>query len=537
MPGQIPGTRTGRSSRAGRGGTVHQSTFGGDDLARALRRIRALALACAASGAALALCRIVGSALGEAGPAVLRIGLHAGVLVAALGLVLALAALPCGVSAALAAATEQRRLLERARTDGLSGCFTRSHFLAVMRTVLRQRSGRSAAYLQLDMDRLKVINDTLGHGAGDEAIQHLVTVVRRELPDAVIGRIGGDEFGVLVREAGTREAVTATAERLLEALSVPVTIGGRPTRVSATIGVAFVQDDAPLAEELIALADLALYRGKDRRGCVVAYDEQMLVDDRHARFLARELRAAIYLDELDVHYQPIFTPGSDRPVAYEALVRWNHPLRGTISPAAFVPVAEQSTLIDDLGRWVLARVCRDLPSLGTARVSVNVSAVELRSPDFARRVLDLLARHGTDPARIAFEVTESVLLDGEAGAKTTFETLRRAGARIHLDDFGAGFAGLGYLRRLRFDVIKLDRTLVAGAATGGPDRDFVAALLAMARAIDTDVLAEGVETEEQMTLMRAAGCRFFQGYLLGRPAPLAAWAAPAAEEEESVAAA
>ncbi|BBE71140.1 putative bifunctional diguanylate cyclase/phosphodiesterase [Oharaeibacter diazotrophicus] len=497
---------------------------GSDGLSWTLGRARRLALLSAGLGALAVVCHAAESFSVGPLPDAVRVGLEAVALITTLGLAATLSALLCQTAMALDAADEQRLMLEKARTDGLSGCYTRAHFLAVMRTVLRQRSGRAAAYLQLDMDRLKVINDTLGHGAGDEAIQHLVSVVRRELPGAVIGRIGGDEFGVLVSEAGTRDAVTALAERILETLAVPVTIGGRPTRVSATIGVAFVEDDAPLAEELISLADLALYRGKDRRGCVVAYDEQMLVDDRHARFLARELRAAIYLDELDVHYQPIFVAGKDRPVAYEALVRWNHPLRGTISPAAFVPVAEQSTLIDDLGRWVLARVCRDLPSLDAIRVSVNVSAVQLRSPDFARRVLDLLAHHGTDPSRIAFEVTESVLLDGEASAQAAFETLRRAGARICLDDFGAGFAGLGYLRRLRFDVIKLDRTLVAGAASGGPDQAFVAALLAMARAIDTDVLAEGIETEEQLALMRAAGCRFFQGYLLGRPAPLSHWA-------------
>ncbi|WP_181708176.1 putative bifunctional diguanylate cyclase/phosphodiesterase [Chthonobacter rhizosphaerae] len=477
------------------------------------------------ASAGLAFAALVSSALGYAaaagwlGDAWAPPFLVAAMACSGLLLVLVAAGFQSLRSSILLADEARQAALEAAHRDQMTGAFTRAYFLSALRARVHHGSVARHAYLQIDMDRLKALNDAYGHAAGDEAILQLVSAVRAELPDALIGRLGGDEFGVLMANHGSRADVTAAAARILDRLGQPVSIAGRPTRLSATIGVALAPEDAALPFELVSHADLALYRGKERRGGVVAYDEEMLVNARYGRFLTRELRAAIYLDQLDLHYQPVMD-ADGRVVGHEALVRWNHPVRGLIPPSDFVPLAEQSTLIEDLGAWVLGRVCRDLPRMTSPAVGINVSPAQLKCQGFADKVLARLRAHGIAGSRMVVEITETVLLDAGSVARANIGRLREAGIRVALDDFGAGHTSVDHLRQLDFDIIKIDRSYVQAAPRDTVSMAIVSALTSIARAMNVEVLAEGIETEEQLAIMRAAGCRLFQGYLLGRPMAL-----------------
>jgi EAL domain-containing protein (putative c-di-GMP-specific phosphodiesterase class I) len=307
---------------------------------------------------------------------------------------------------------------------------------------------------------------------------------------------------------------------LLRQLERPVPIAGRPVRLCASIGVALSPQDATDPAELISKADLALYKAKKGgRRAVVAFEPDMLGDERQRRFIERELRAALMMNELELHYQPIF--GSDMSIrSYEALVRWRHTVRGMISPAQFVPIAEESDLVDKLGDWVLRRACADLPALANVPVAVNVSPAQLRHADFVSRFEAVLDQTGTDPRLLIVEITETVPLDAGKIELANLAALRALGVRIAIDDFGAGHASLQYLRGFAFDIIKIDRSYVANLSANRIDAMIVSAICDIARSLPVDVVAEGVETQAQLDQLRLAGCTCFQGFLLGRPLPL-----------------
>ncbi|MGV8853654.1 MAG: putative bifunctional diguanylate cyclase/phosphodiesterase [Devosia sp.] len=417
------------------------------------------------------------------------------------------------------AAKASNDIMASIHRDALTGVATRAHFLAALRNEVYHGSARAVGYLQLDMDNLKVLNDSAGHGAGDAALLHLAATIRDMLPNALVGRLGGDEFGIAVLGHDNRPALKRLGEELLRRLERPVAIAGRPVRLAATIGVALAPLDATDVAELISKADLALYKGKKSgRHMVVAFDPDMLGDERHRRFVERELRAALLLDELELHYQPVFD--SDRVIkSHEALIRWRHKVRGIIPPGQFIAIAEESDLIDKLGEWVLRRACLDLPRLGTP-VAVNVSPAQLRHADFAPRFAALLTETGTDPRSIIVEITETVPLQVRGIELANVDALRALGVRIAIDDFGAGHASLQYLRGFAFDIIKIDRTYISNLGENRIDAIIVAAICDIARSLPVEVVAEGVETEQQFALLRQAGCTRYQGFLLGRPLPL-----------------
>ena len=417
------------------------------------------------------------------------------------------------------AAQATKDIMASVHRDALTGVATRSYFLETMRAEIYHGSNRAVGYLQLDMDNLKVLNDSAGHGAGDAALLHLAATIREMLPHALVGRLGGDEFGIAVFGHDNRSELKRLGEELLRRLERPVGIAGRPVRLAATIGMALAPLDATDVDELISKADLALYKGKKSgRHMVVPFDADMLGDERHRRFVERELRAALLLDELELHYQPVFD--GDRVVkSHEALIRWRHKVRGVISPGQFIAIAEESDLIDKVGEWVLRRACLDLPKLGTP-VAVNVSPAQLRHADFAPRFAALLADTGTDPTAIIVEITETVPLQARGIELANVDALRALGVRIAIDDFGAGHASLQYLRGFAFDIIKIDRTYVSNLGSSRIDAIIVSAICDIARSLPVEVVAEGVETEEQFELLRQAGCTRFQGFLLGRPLPL-----------------
>ncbi|WP_375452411.1 putative bifunctional diguanylate cyclase/phosphodiesterase [uncultured Devosia sp.] len=413
-----------------------------------------------------------------------------------------------------------RAVLASVNRDALTGAFSRSYFIAQMRSHVYHGSLEAMGYMQLDMDNLKVLNDSHGHSAGDAALTHLVRTITALVPTAIVGRLGGDEFGIAIPAHDNKPALRRLGEQLLRELDRPVLIGGRPVALSATIGIALAPADASEAGDLISKADLALYKGKRAgRHSVVAFDADMLGDERHRRFVERELRAALLLDELELHYQPVFIADGRTVRSYEALVRWQHKVRGTIAPGAFIAIAEQSELIDKLGEWVLRRACLDLPELGVP-VAVNVSPAQLRRPEFARRFAAILAETGTDPHRLIVEVTETVPMSGKGQEQEHLDALRQTGVRIAIDDFGAGHASLQYLRGFAFDIIKIDRTYVSNMVRSRIDSMIVSAICDIARSLPVEVIAEGIETGEQLAMLQQAGCTGLQGFLLGRPLPL-----------------
>lgn len=415
------------------------------------------------------------------------------------------------------AAESHGELLKKAHTDELTGAQTRSFFLDGMRQMLLS-DPQPFAYMQIDMDNLKVLNDSMGHAAGDMALKHMVQSLRLLVPEMKIGRLGGDEFGMVVPGTHSCADLLRLGNRMLERIGQPINVHGRPVRLSATIGLARAPEDGIGAHELISKADLALYKGKrSGRSTVIAFDSELLVDERHKRFIDRELRAAILTNELELHYQPVFSASTLQPISHEALVRWYHPLRGLIAPGEFIGIAEESDLIDILGLWVLRRACVDLPRLGTPTVGINVSVVQLRRPEFAERVLKVLDETGVQPHQIVLEVTESLPLAGDSVEIEQICKLRSRGVRIAIDDFGAGYASLKYLRNCPFDIIKIDRSYTQDLPDSQIDGLIVAAICEIGRALNVDIIAEGIETEAQQRCLQAAGVTALQGYLLGRP--------------------
>ncbi|MFP5256332.1 MAG: EAL domain-containing protein [Acidimicrobiia bacterium] len=423
----------------------------------------------------------------------------------------------------------QRALHHQALHDALTGLPNRSLLqdrlnLALART---RRGPEVVAVMFLDIDQFKVVNDGLGHLVGD---QLLVEVGRRLIralrPDDTIARFGGDEF-IIVCEVEGEARARALAERVQDAFGAAFTVQGHELILRASIGLVLSEPDAE-ADQLIQEADAALYRAKEQgRDRIVLFDPSLR--DRATRRLqdVTELWRAVEREELRVFYQPIIRL-SDRSVSgVEALVRWQHPDRGLVPPGDFIALAEESGLIVPIGRWVLeqglrdrARWCATEPTLGSVRLSVNLSARQLAEPDLLNDVVEALREQGgsTSEPNLALEITESVLMrDGESVA--ALEGLAALGISLHIDDFGTGYSSLAYLKHLPVDTIKIDRAFVDGVATEPDDRSIVVAIVALAEALGLQVIAEGVETGAQLAELQRLGCHHAQGYLFSRPMP------------------
>jgi diguanylate cyclase (GGDEF)-like protein/PAS domain S-box-containing protein len=413
--------------------------------------------------------------------------------------------------------------------DSLTGLPNRALFADRLAYALAQRRRDDlVAVLFLDLDRFKLVNDTLGHDAGDRllvaAAERLSRCLRQE---DTLARFGGDEFAVLLDGLEAPEEATRVAERLTVALREPIFLDGQETFVGVSIGVAFGRPVISRPEELLRHADLALYRTKaNGRASYTVFDPSM--HDQTARILELEtdLRHALERGELILHYQPIVDLVSGRIAGTEALVRWQHPTRGLVGPADFIALAEETGLIAPLGAWVLKEACRQAarwqPSTATEPpfiVSVNLSARQFRSPDLADDVARVLRETGLPPAALQLELTERVLVEEETAALTVLRALKALGVRLAVDDFGTGYSSLGYLRHLPVDALKIDRSFVRGLETDPGCAAIVDAITALARALTIDVTAEGIETKEQLRQLREAGCAWGQGYLFGAPVP------------------
>ncbi len=422
--------------------------------------------------------------------------------------------------------TEQRasadRIAHLARFDALTGLPNRLYLNETLAGALEQASAwrRRCAFLMIDLDRFKAVNDTLGHPIGDRLLAQVAARLKQLCTDQVIaGRLGGDEFGVVMREIDSIETVERLGNRIIDIVSRPYEIDQHTLYVGASLGYAIGPRDGATVEALTRNADLALYRSKDKGGgCVNSYEPTLHDQARERREIEIELRSALARDELTVNYQPVVRADGSID-GFEALLRWNSKKLGPVSPVKFIPVAEDTRLIGPIGEWVLQTACREAVNWpDSTKVAVNVSAEQLSAPGFVSSVVKALSHSGISPKRLELEVTESVFLREVSGAMATLDQVRGLGVKLVLDDFGTGYSSLGYLRMGQFSTIKVDRSFVKGALTGARESiAIIRAVVALADSLDMSTTAEGVETQDEADAIVALGCKKLQGYHFGRP--------------------
>ena len=422
---------------------------------------------------------------------------------------------------------EQDKLHRQANFDTLTGLPNRLMAFDRINVEIHRakRSGQRFAVFFVDLDNFKTINDSLGHASGDRLLVAIGLRVQEALRDGdTVARLGGDEFLVLASDVVGEVQAERIAERLLLAVSEAVDLSGRKVVAQCSIGVALFPDNGEDVETLVANADNAMYQAKtNHRGSFTFFTDEMNTRLRKRVQLEQDLRAAIDLGQLRLHFQPIVDTAGRRHRGAEVLLRWTHPEKGAISPAEFIPVAESSGQIVAIGDWVLEQACRLWSTWRDAGIhpgflAINISRVQFRRR-FAARIAELMSIHRVPAEALELEITESVLLDDHHQVAEELDRLRALGIKLSLDDFGTGYSSLSYLKRFRFDVLKIDRGFVAGLPGNEDDVLLVKAILAMAKGLDLAVVAEGVENEDQLNFVTSQGCDSAQGYLLGKPMP------------------
>ncbi len=415
------------------------------------------------------------------------------------------------------------KVARQSQVDELTGLANRrklSERLTAMLGAFRV-SKRCCALMMIDLDRFKQVNDTMGHPAGDELLkqvgQRLASIIKdRGEP----GRLGGDEFQVLLPDMDDRGELGELANRIVQSLSQPYQINGRRAIIGASIGIAIAPYDGLDAEELTSAADMALYRAKDTRGGTFSFFTTDLRDaaSKTAR-LGDRLRDAVDRDELSLVYQPLVDPETNIVKCFEALLRWNDPDEGPISPALFIPVAEQDEMIIRIGEMALRKACSDaLAWPESIRVAVNVSAKQFVRPGFHKTVAAALEASGLPPGRLELEITESVFVGDLDSVETIFTDLKKLGVRLALDDFGTGYSSLGYLKNGHFNKLKIDQSFVRGCTENGDiNPAIISAIVALAKALGMETVAEGVEAMDELALVRERGADLVQGYIYSRP--------------------
>jgi diguanylate cyclase (GGDEF)-like protein len=390
------------------------------------------------------------------------------------------------------------------------------------RAVASADRGVDAAVFYLDLDRFKLVNDTLGHQAGDEVLKEVAKRLHKCVRGRdLVARIGGDEFVILLRTVSTTADAMALATRIIESLNEPMRVHGQDVTIGTSIGITMMTDEKTSASELLRHADLALFRAKaSERGNYRFYEPTMDAAREERRMLEVDMRHALQRGEFVIHYQPIINVHTGVMTGCEALIRWNHPTRGMVPPNNFIPLAEETGMINAIGEWVLKKACKDAMLLPVAvRMAVNISSIQFRSPALPLHVVTALNDSGLEPNRLELEVTESLLLAQDDAVVATLNQLRSIGVRIALDDFGTGYSSLGYLKNFEFDKIKIDRSFMIGI-----EKDKEAAILKaitdMSSSLGMTTVAEGVETASQMRRVREQGCTEVQGFYFSKPKPL-----------------
>jgi diguanylate cyclase (GGDEF)-like protein len=414
-------------------------------------------------------------------------------------------------------AERERRITHLAFNDVLTGLPNRALFLEHLEHELRtrDRSGGSVALLCVDLDDFKSINDTLGHPVGDELLRKLGERLSMAFGHCFVGRLGGDEF-VIVTETGSE--AERLAQRALEAIEAPLTIDGNKLTPAASIGIAIGPEDGNDARALLKNAELALYRAKELgRRTFAFFEESLNQRAQERRRLESDLRVALNEGQFELHFQPLFDLKNNRIGSFEALLRWKHPTRGAVGPVDFIPVAEETGLIVDIGAWALREACKHAATWpGRIRVAVNVSSVQFHRPGLSEVVLQALTASGLDPSRLELEITESIFLEGSDATLKVLHSLRALGVRIALDDFGTGYSSLSYLQSFPFDKIKIDRSFIQHLLTRPGATAIVRAITDLAHALGMETTAEGVEESDQLAELRLHGCTSVQGFLFSR---------------------
>lgn len=417
-----------------------------------------------------------------------------------------------------AAASQIERM---ARFDQLTNLPNRFRFNEVFAERLRD-PGKRFALLYVDLDDFKTVNDTMGHEAGDQLLIQVATRLREQVGDAVVARFGGDEFLVL-SEISPDEDGSALAQRLIAAIAEPIEVAGTRLQVTTSVGIAVAPDHATEASDLLRCADVALYAAKaEGRNGAVLYTRALFDALNYRRELENDLREGIRCGRLSLHYQPIVDARTSQVRSFEALMRWDHPKKGAISPVEFIPIAEKTGLIEEMGAWALRKACLDARQWPDGiTVAVNVSANQFKNaPGFIDAVKDALLISGLDPGRLELEVTESLLIENQEATLAAIHALRRLGVHFSLDDFGSGYSSLGYIARYPFSKVKIDRSFSAHLTTDMTSRSIIEVVCQLAQKLNMRVVVEGIETEAQRREIVALGAEQAQGWLFGKAVPL-----------------
>ena len=423
--------------------------------------------------------------------------------------------------------TEQRESADKishlARFDTLTRLPNRLQLTDAARKAMQTADqwNSRCGFMMIDLDRFKAVNDTLGHPVGDRLLARVSDRLRSIMTEnELCGRLGGDEFAIVVKDASDSHYMELLAMKIIETLARPYEVDQHTLYIGASVGTAIGPRDGRTVEMLMRSADLALYRSKDQGGgAFTHYEPTLHVEAEERRVMEIALRKALENDEMSLNYQPVVSADSGGVVGFEALLRWTNPQFGVVSPAKFIPLAEEARLIVPIGEWVMRTACKEAMAWpSTVKVAVNVSADQLTEANFLSMVVSALDESGLPPNRLEIEVTESIFMREGTGAAEMLDQIIALGVNLSLDDFGTGYSSLGYLRKTRFSTIKVDRSFVQGAAKNVPESlAIIRAVVAMADALGMSTTAEGAETEEEVQMIRKLGCRKIQGYYFGRP--------------------
>ena len=417
---------------------------------------------------------------------------------------------------------EDSRLAEY---DSLTGLANRHRMNKRLESTLiaYKAAKRACSLMMLDLDRFKQVNDTMGHQAGDELLRQVAQRITSIVGESgEVGRLGGDEFQVILPDLDDRGKLGELAARLIQIVSLPYPIDGKRAIIGTSIGIAVAPYDGIEREEIVHGSDLALYAAKNGgRGQFRFYSADLKDEAEERRLLLDDLREALAQDQLQLHYQPVVRTADNMVVGFEALMRWEHPERGYVSPGMFIPVAEDSSLINNLGEWAIRRACDDAVQCpASVRVAVNVSARQFTNPGFTAIVANALAASGLDPDRLELELTESVFMGDSETTDSIFKSLKELGVRLALDDFGTGYSSLSYLRSAPFDMIKVDKTFVDSCTQQDQNSaKIITAIIGLSDALGMETTVEGVEAFDQLELVCARGAKLIQGWIYAKAMP------------------